>query len=49
MSAALDLRELVDRLRVVGDRAVESTAIVTGPMPRKPNATRPNAKIAGAS
>jgi hypothetical protein len=26
----------------------ESTAIVTGPMPRKPNATRPNAKIAGA-
>src|ERR1700674_4302540 len=27
----------------------ESTAIVTGPMPRKPNATRPNAKTAGAS
>ena len=26
----------------------ESTAIVTGPMPRKPNATRPNAKMAGA-
>ena len=23
--------------------------MVTGPMPRKPNATRPNAKIAGAS
>ena len=27
----------------------ESTAIVTGPMPRKPNATRPNAKTAGAA
>ena len=27
----------------------ESTAIVTGPMPRKPKATRPNAKIAGAT
>src|SRR5437867_4277818 len=27
----------------------ESTAIVTGPMPRKPNATRPNAKTAGAT
>ena len=27
----------------------ESTAIVTGPMPRKPNATRPNANTAGAS
>src|ERR1019366_2947434 len=26
----------------------ESTAIVTGPMPRKPKATRPNAKVAGA-
>src|SRR5215203_1405069 len=26
----------------------ESTAIVTGPMPRKPNATRPKAKTAGA-
>src|SRR5579859_5767086 len=26
----------------------ESTAIVTGPMPRKPNATRPNAKTACA-
>src|SRR5215212_9023394 len=26
----------------------ESTAIVTGPMPRKPKATRPKAKIAGA-
>src|SRR5262245_8397664 len=26
----------------------ESTAIVTGPMPRKPNATRPNAKTSGA-
>src|SRR6185503_8974314 len=26
----------------------ESTAIVTGPMPRKPKATRPNAKTAGA-
>ena len=26
----------------------ESTAIVTGPMPRKPNATRPNANTAGA-
>src|SRR6476646_6335032 len=26
----------------------ESTAIVTGPMPRNPNATRPNAKTAGA-
>src|SRR5438093_5409043 len=27
----------------------ESTAIVTGPMPRKPNATRPNSNTAGAS
>ena len=27
----------------------ESTAIVTGPMPRNPNATRPNAKTGGAS
>src|SRR5205085_597073 len=27
----------------------ESTAIVTGPMPRNPNATRPNAKTAGAT
>ena len=27
----------------------ESTAIVTGPMPRKPNATRPNANTAGAA
>src|SRR5215470_5102408 len=27
----------------------ESTAIVTGPMPRKPNATRPNANTAGAT
>src|SRR5262245_23538679 len=27
----------------------ESTAMVTGPMPRKPNATRPNANTAGAS
>ena len=27
----------------------ESTAIVTGPMPRKPNATRPKANTAGAS
>src|SRR6476620_6720588 len=27
----------------------ESTAIVTGPMPRKPNATRPNATTAGAT
>src|SRR4051794_11837189 len=27
----------------------ESTAIVTGPMPKKPNATRPNANTAGAS
>src|ERR1035441_8347424 len=26
----------------------ESTAIVTGPMPKKPKATRPNAKTAGA-
>jgi hypothetical protein len=26
----------------------ESTAIVTGPMPRNPKATRPNAKTAGA-
>ena len=26
----------------------ESTAIVTGPMPRKPKATRPNAKIGAA-
>ncbi len=26
----------------------ESTAIVTGPIPRNPNATRPNAKTAGA-
>ena len=26
----------------------ESTAMVTGPMPRNPNATRPNAKTAGA-
>ena len=26
----------------------ESTAMVTGPMPRKPKATRPNAKTAGA-
>src|SRR5258708_5364792 len=26
----------------------ESTAIVTGPMPRNPNATRPNANTAGA-
>ena len=26
----------------------ESTAIVTGPMPRNPNATSPNAKTAGA-
>ena len=26
----------------------ESTAIVTGPMPRKPNATRPNAKTGAA-
>ena len=26
----------------------ESTAMVTGPIPRKPNATRPNAKTAGA-
>src|SRR5947209_4325660 len=26
----------------------ESTAIVTGPIPRKPNATRPNANTAGA-
>ena len=26
----------------------ESTAIVTGPMPRKPNATRPKANTAGA-
>ena len=43
----LDQRQLVDRLRVVGHRAVESTAMVTGPMPRKPNATRPNANTAG--
>src|SRR3954447_8167695 len=27
----------------------ESTAIVTGPMPRKPNATSPNANTAGAT
>src|SRR6476620_4307808 len=27
----------------------ESTAMVTGPMPRNPNATRPNANTAGAS
>ena len=27
----------------------ESTAIVTGPMPRNPKATRPNAKTAGAT
>src|SRR5947208_13730534 len=27
----------------------ESTAIVTGPIPRNPNATRPNANTAGAS
>jgi len=27
----------------------ESTAIVTGPMPRNPKATRPNANTAGAS
>src|SRR6476646_8074594 len=27
----------------------ESTAIVSGPMPRKPNATRPNANTAGAT
>src|SRR5438132_11054762 len=27
----------------------ESTAIVTGPSPRNPNATRPNAKTAGAT
>src|SRR5215813_5462499 len=27
----------------------ESTAIVTGPMPRKPNATRPKANTAGAT
>ena len=27
----------------------ESTAIVTGPMPRKPKATRPKAKTDGAS
>ena len=27
----------------------ESTAIVTGPMPRNPNATSPNANTAGAS
>src|ERR1044071_6889657 len=27
----------------------ESTAIVTGPMPRNPNATRPNANTAGAT
>src|SRR5262249_39834185 len=27
----------------------ESTAIVTGPMPRRPNATRPNANTAGCS
>ena len=27
----------------------ESTAIVTGPIPRNPNATSPNAKICGAS
>ena len=27
----------------------ESTAIVTGPMPRNPKATRPKAKTAGAS
>src|SRR3954467_10414419 len=27
----------------------ESTAIVTGPIPRKPKATRPNANTAGAS
>src|SRR5947208_9504934 len=27
----------------------ESTAIVTGPMPRKPNATRPNANTAAAA
>ncbi len=26
----------------------ESTAMVTGPIPRKPKATRPKAKIAGA-
>src|SRR5438552_19145717 len=26
----------------------ESTAMVTGPMPRNPNATRPNANTAGA-
>ena len=26
----------------------ESTAMVTGPMPRKPNATRPKANTAGA-
>ena len=29
--------------------AVESTAMVTGPMPRKPNATRPNAKTGAAT
>ena len=45
----LDHRQLEDRLRVVGHRPYESTAIVTGPMPRKPNATRPNANTAGAS
>jgi len=27
----------------------ESTAMVTGPIPRKPKATRPNAKTAGAT
>src|SRR6266446_3949692 len=27
----------------------ESTAMVTGPIPRKPNATKPNANTAGAS
>src|SRR5436190_22906000 len=34
------------RLSVTGP--YESTAIVTGPMPRKPNATSPNANTAGA-
>ncbi len=50
----LDIRNLLDQaqfinaLCIVRHRAIASTAIVTGPIPRNPNATRPNAKTATA-
>ena len=45
----LDGRQLEHRLRVVGHRAVGIHRDGHRPMPRNPNATRPNANTAGAS